>query len=401
MKKATLLAVACAIAVGAQSLAAQEPNEGVTYVSDPSQGVLVNRTRDNWFITAEGGANVYFSAKGQHMDLKDRIAPNAGLYVGKWFSPVFGARIGASWMQLKGVATSPYYVGVTEGTPSVDGAYYKVKTNEIGPMVDLMANLTNWFCGYKPNRVYNSIVYIGGGAYFTLNTDGDNLKTTVQAMRAGWINSFNVSKQVALSLDIRWTGLGGIQNEGAANWHKNYSDLSASIGVTYLFKNREWVAPVVPVCPEPQDCSEVQVQLTRANDKVDQLEYALRQSLNRPVETSTTVACDAPVATVYYPIGVSRLSRENQRVIQAVAAQMNSESYRDKNFVLTGWADNYTGTEAVNTRLRAQRAEGVRNLLVRNGVDASRLSIVENNGNRMGEGDQYVALDRAVTIEVR
>ena len=72
------------------------------------------------------------------------------------------------------------------------------------------------------------------------------------------------------------------------------------------------------------------------------------------------VVNEGPLATVYYTIGVSRLSRENQRVVKAVAAQMNSDKYANTNFVLTGWADNYTGTEAINARLRAKRAEGVR-----------------------------------------
>ena len=32
--------------------------------------------------------------------------------------------------------------------------FYKQRTQEIGPVFDLMVNLTNWWCGYKPNRVY-------------------------------------------------------------------------------------------------------------------------------------------------------------------------------------------------------------------------------------------------------
>ena len=43
MKKATLLAFAFAMFAGAQSIVAQEPAENVQYVSDPSQGVLLNR----------------------------------------------------------------------------------------------------------------------------------------------------------------------------------------------------------------------------------------------------------------------------------------------------------------------------------------------------------------------
>ena len=396
MKKATLFAAACALFVGAQSLAAQEPNEGVTYVSDPTQGVLLNRMQDNWFITAEGGANINFGHRAIHRDLSDRFAPAAGLYAGKWFSPVFGGRFGVSWMTLKGLADGPEYLGTLTNEYRPDG-FYKTKTNEIGPVFDLMINLTNWWCGYKPNRVYNATVYVGAGAYFSLNEDWKNLEDCVPTLRAGIINSFNVSKQVALSLDIRWSGIDGIQNVGGKNWNEDYSNVSAFLGVTYKFKNREWAAPIVPVYPEPENCDALREKLNQANERIDQLERSLRECLNRPVET--TVVNNGPLATVYYPIGVSRLSRENQRVVKAVASQMNSDAFAGKNFVLTGWADNYTGTDAINVRLRAKRVEGVKNLLVRNGVAENRLSIAENNGNRIDGGREFVALDRAVTIE--
>ena len=399
MKKATLLAFAFAMFAGAQSIVAQEPAENVQYVSDPSQGVLLNRMQDNWFITAEGGANIYFSHKSIHRDLSDRFSPAASIYAGKWFTPVFGARAGVTWMQLKGLADGPGYIGTLKYDYRPDG-FYKQRTQEIGPVFDLMVNLTNWWCGYKPNRVYNASVYVGAGALWTIShQDGSwkNAHNILLTLRAGLINTFNVSKQVALSLDIRWTGIDGLQNVSARNWNEKYSDLSAFIGVTYKFKNREWNAPVVPVYPEPENCEPIRARLAAANERIDELERALRDCLNRPVET--TVVNEGPLATVYYTIGVSRLSRENLRVVKAVAAQMNSDKYANTNFVLTGWADNYTGTEAINARLRAKRAEGVKDLLVRSGVDASRLSVAENSGNRMGEGDQFVALDRAVTIE--
>lgn len=397
MKKATFFACACALLMG-QSLMAQNNAQEVTYVEDPTQGVLVNKFSNNWFITVDGGAGVYFSSFDDHRKFTDRFAPAADIYVGKWFSPIIGLRLGASWMQNKGLSNGPV-AGSLLDEYRPDG-YYKTLYNQVGPAADVMINLTNWWCGYKPNRVYNASVYVGAGALWTIShQDGSwkNAHNILLNLRAGLINTFNVSKQVALSLDIRWTGIDGLQNVSARNWNEKYSDLSAFIGVTYKFKNREWNAPVVPVYPEPENCEPIRARLAAANERIDELERALRDCLNRPVET--TVVNEGPLATVYYTIGVSRLSRENQRVVKAVAAQMNSDKYANTNFVLTGWADNYTGTEAINARLRAKRAEGVKDLLVRSGVDASRLSVAENSGNRMGEGDQFVALDRAVTIE--
>lgn len=401
MKKAKLFAIACALLMGAQGLAAQEPAEGVTYVSDPSQGVLLNRTRDNWFITAEGGVNVLFNDNASVRKFGDRIAPSAGLYAGKWFSPVFGGRFGVNWMTNKGVTPSALAEGALVGEYRPDG-FYKAKYNEVGPMFDLMINLTNWWCGYRPGRVYNASFYVGGGAYFTFTKqDGDwkSAHDCLPALRAGLLNSFNVSKQVAINLDLRWNFMAGCPNQPSAgmNWSQDNNVASVLLGVTYKFKKREWDAPVVPVCPEPENCDALRARLAAADARIAELERALNDCLNRPVET---VACDkAPIATVYYPIGVSRLSRENKRVVKAIAAVMNSESCSDKNYTLTGWADNYTGTDAINDRLRNARANNVKNALVANGVNADRLEVAVNNGNRMGEGDQFVALDRAVTIE--
>ena len=64
-----------------------------------------------------------------------------------------------------------------------------------------------------------------------------------------------------------------------------------------------------------------------------------------------------------------------------------------------GYADNYTGSAAVNDRLRKARAAGVERALLRNGVKASQLDVTTNDANLYGEGKEYVSLDRAVTIK--
>lgn len=73
MKKITLLAAACALFF-APAAVAQEAQE-VQYVEDATQGYLMNSFKDNWFITAQGGVNVYFSRHDVVRDLKDRFAP--------------------------------------------------------------------------------------------------------------------------------------------------------------------------------------------------------------------------------------------------------------------------------------------------------------------------------------
>ena len=398
MKKITLLASLCAMFV-APSLFAQEAQE-IQYVEDASQGYLMNSFKDNWFITAEGGVNVYFSKFDAHRKFQDRFAPNAGLYVGKWFTPVWGARIGVDFLSNKGLGDkNAKDILLDKGL--VDG-YYKTRHNHIGPAFDVMANLTNLFCGYKPSRIYNFVLYAGAGGYWTMAKEYTNGKDNgykdsgdkVLTFRAGFINSFNVSKQVQLSLDLRASAIDGIPDYSGGQ-NRTYLDVQAYLGLTYLFNQREWKHPVVPVCPPAENCDALRARLAAADARIADLEQQLRDCLNRPVEVKEVEA--APLATIYYPIGRYNLTREDRNVLGAIAEVMKSNT--DKHYVLTGWADNYTGSDKVNIRLRHNRVNGVYNNLVKNGVAASQLTATTNNGNLCDLGEKYVALDRAVTIE--
>lgn len=400
MKKITLLASLCALFMAPQ-LVAQEAQE-VQYVEDPSQGVLVNDFKSNWFITLQGGANMYFSSADKSRDVLDRFAPAANIYVGKWFTPVWGARLGIDWLSIKGMGD----YGVAGFLPNEHrtNGYYKTRLQHIGPSLDLMVNLTNLFCGYKPNRVYNLSAYAGGGGYFTLardidargEADGWTGSDKVLHWRLGLINSFNVSKKVALQLDLRASAIDGVFDR-ANTENRTYFDLQAYLGVTFLLGKQDWKAPIVPVCPPAENCDAYRARLAAADARIADLEQQLRDCLNRPVETKE-VESNAPLATIYYPIGVSRLTREDNNVLGAIAEVMKSNP--NTNYVLTGWADNYTGTDAFNKQLRQKRVQGVYNRLVKNGVPESQLTATTNDGSLCGDlGEKYVSLDRAVTIE--
>lgn len=404
MKKIILIASACALFL-AQPLMAQETTELPTR-EDPAQGYLINSFKDNWFITAQGGVNVNLSTHDSGRDLKDRFAPSASLYVGKWFTPVWGARLGVDWMKLKGLGAE----GATGYLPHehMTNGYYKTSNMAVGPVFDVMANLTNLFCGYKPGRVYNFVFYVGAGGYWTLARDLDKngwadgwySADKVLTFRGGIINSFNVSKQVQLFLDLRATAYDG-PNEAFVEVGGNRTnfDLTAFLGLTYLFNQRDWKAPVVPVPAPAQNCDAITARLAAADSRVNELENSLRECLNRPAVVKE-VEADAPLATIYYPINVYRISREDGNVLNAIANVMKANP--NTKYVLTGWADNYTGTPEYNETLRHNRVNGVYDRLIKLGVPAEQLEATINNGTLCKFGDvddKYVSLDRAVTIE--
>lgn len=402
MKK-SLIALACALFMG-QGMVAQSSQE-VTYVEDPSQGYLFNQFKDNWFVTGEGGIGIFFSPNDSYRDWKDRWEPSASLYVGKWFSPIIGLRAGVNWLKVKGLSDVKG-VGDLYDEPMVEGKY-KQKFVHIGPVFDAMINVTNWWCGYHPGRKYNFTVYGGVGCYWTLarqydannkSTSYKDAKDRILAARAGIINSFNVSKQVQLSLDVRFTALDNHRDEKGGDWNKTAYDLQAYLGVTYLFNKREWNAPIIPVCPEPENCDALRARLQAADARIADLEAQLQACLDRPVEVVEEAAAPAPLATIYFPINVSKLTKEDVRVVQACAEVMKANP--DTKYVVTGWADNYTGNDRINVNLRKNRAASVEKQLLKSGVPAAQFETTINNGNLVDMGEKFVALDRATTIQV-
>ena len=422
MKKITLLACACALFL-APAVNAQE----VQYVEDPAQGYIFNRMQDNWFIQATGGVGVMMSYKDANMKLGKRfLAPKANLFIGKWFSPLLGVRIGGHFEQMKGATDNMNAIGVrTDMADQMkDGANVRLgqKFNRIGVTGDVLFNLTNWICGYKPGRFYNAVLYAGASTswnFYNDKADGtgswkykgaNNGKEGTHdrnfALQAGLLNSFALGKHVDLLLDLRFDM---VQEhvDGAGQGHKTWIEYpSAMLGLAYKFGKTEWNAPVVPICPQVKDNSAeldaLRNKLNQANAKIRDLENQLNECLkkkNQPVAPQnnlTAASKEAPLATIYYPRGKSYITPVQMEIVNAVSEVMKQEN---DNYILTGWADNYTGNDEINIKLRHDRVNGVKKTLEDKGIDGGRLQTETNNGNLVDYGPQSAPLGRAVTIQ--
>ncbi len=391
MKKITLIALFCALFM-APSVNAQE----VTYVEDPAQGYLMNRFQDNWFITAEGGAGMMFSSGDKELKFGKRITPTFNVAFGKWFSPIIGLRAGVQMYKEKG-ATLANGLGIT--STAVKNNYFEQKFWSVGPAVDVLVNVTNWWCGYHPGRVYNAIVYGGASTHWTMAKDAsDKWKNNGVnlGVQAGLLNTFAVSPQVDLLLDLR-ANLDQNRPDGSRRKVSVFGQVMA--GITYKFKKREWNAPTVPVCPEYKytdaEGDALVARLQAADAKIASLEQQLKACLNRPAAKATVASVDAPLATIYFPIGVSKVSREGSMIAKAAANAMKESNEK---YVVTGYADNYTGGTKINDSLRKARANNIAKILKKAGVASDNLEVTTNNDNLTTFGAKSAPMDRAVTI---
>lgn len=127
--------------------------------------------KSHWFLTVQGGAQ-YTLGEAKFNKL---ISPNVQLGLGYQFSPVFGMRLQANGWQSKGAWDG--HRTVKGNTPFT--ADYKYKY--VAPGLDFMFNLSNLFCGWNPDRVFNVTLFLGGGANIAFDNDEvNNIASVVQ-----------------------------------------------------------------------------------------------------------------------------------------------------------------------------------------------------------------------------
>ena len=136
-----------------------------------------NRFGDNWFVGVGAGVNSWL---GKGVDGKAGVATD--IYVGKWFTPSIGARVGWAGLKNKVVAN--------DGFTACDGTF---NCNTIH--AELLWNLSNAFSGYKETRTWNVIAY-PSFAYMRARSNSE------YGAGLGVINSFRVSNRVNINLDL-------------------------------------------------------------------------------------------------------------------------------------------------------------------------------------------------------
>ena len=426
MKKIALFALLCAAYLVSNFASAQE----VTYVEDPSQGYLLNRMRDNWFIDAEGGVGLFMSPYDAHADFGRRLGAKVNLHIGKWFSPLLGLRFGGDFEQLKGATWNGNYAALGyRNWPKIYNEYYDngnlkasyVPThfNDVGVTGDVLFNVTNWLCAYKPYRFYNAIFYVGADANWVYARDGerpisdgpwkygandDPEHSRNYSVHAGLLNSFAITKKIDVLLDLRFDFLQE-HADGAGMGYRTWNEYpSIMIGMSYKLGKSEWNAPVTAVCPEYKyndaEGDALAADLANAKRKIADLENQMRDCLENkrmaPTAERLVESGEMPLATVYFPINRTEVLGVQRNVVDAVAEVMKNEN---RNYLLTGWADNYTGNDQINVRLRKGRVATVKNELVKKGIAESRLETQINNGELTDYGPKCASLDRAVTIQ--
>uniref|UniRef100_UPI004025A94D OmpA family protein n=1 Tax=Segatella hominis TaxID=2518605 RepID=UPI004025A94D len=312
------------------------------------------------FLDLQGGAQ-YTLGEAKFGDL---ISPNVQLGIGYQFSPVFGMRLQANGWQSKGGWNG--YKATKDGTPYT--ADYKFKY--VAPGLDFMFNLSNLFCGWNPNRVFNVAAFVGGGANFAWGNDevneiAANIKdqhnylleylwdgTKVRPFgRAGIDLEFKVSKSVSIMLEGNANITSDKYNSkkaGNADWYFNaLAGLRINLGKSHTKTEPVKEAPVPVqeyVKPEPKPQPKVEEK------KVEEIRR-----------------------DVFFVINSNKIASNEESKIKEVVDFLNANP--EAKVVVTGYADAGTGNDRINDAISAKRAAAVvKALKEKYGIEESRIT---------------------------
>lgn len=399
MKKFLLTVAAVLAAAGAfaqevrQEVIAESASESVT--------ALKLDSRSNWFISLGAGPQVFFGDHDRQAKFGDRIAPALDLSFGKWFSPSIGVRLMWSGLQGRG-ATQTWgdrNGGVYSTGKEVPGKWTheygflaKSKFNFFTLHADVMFDLCNIIGGYKADRKFGFAPYIGvGWGHVTSAPHQDAIVGNL-----GLYGMWHVSKAFDINLDLRGTlmpdGFDG--QEGRRSMDGN---LGLTVGVAYRFAPRGWstvstrvVEKVVYDNDAVNELRQQVAQLIAANEKLEKEKAG-------HVVTHKTVSEVNGNYLIYFPINVSALSNADRAQMEMVA-KMIKESDPQTGFSIVGYADKSTGNPEINMTLSRERAQSVREYLVKEyGIPADRLEVSWKGG----VGNMFLddpALSRVVII---
>lgn len=395
MKKILLFAVA--LFVSAASFA-QESNLDAS--GNIQRGPYeTNAFKDNWFVDFGGGIQWTTT----NFKISDGVGWAGNINVGKWFTPEYGARIGARF------GTSPWEADPNTPVLDVNGfQFWKA---------DVLWNWSSFFKGYSDSRKFDFVPFVGFGLVLAYSSDTDNfLKGNKEfGFEAGVLLNYALGRNFALNLELS----SQLNKEKAFAINPNHNSgripfigfPTVTFGGIYKFERADWTrksstiaAYTAAVAAAEAAASQAQADAAAvkavAATKQDQAQREVAQ-VKEELAVAQSQASDygdlfeEPIIA-YFQIGKSTLTVTEKEHVKYIAKNLISRG-ENITFTLSGNADSKTGSARRNKQLSKERADYVYKLMTEElGIDGSRFVVRANGGNDIFDTPE---LNRAVIIE--
>ena len=327
-------------------------------VSVNAQTVTESKTFDNFYIGINGSAQVKTTGESWMNNLNS----NAGLRIGRWFTPVFG---------LAAEGNVYFNDHCKHYMPQSKTVARYMNVGLIGTV-----NLSNWFAGYKGEpRLFEVVPVYGFGWGHTFGTDENY---NVLTSKAGIDFTFNLGKakawQVYVEPSMNWS-LNGYGYEGVA-YNINKSAFQLNAGIVYKFKNSNGSHNFTIAQLRDQneidglnsqinslrsDLNDKDAQLSAKDKQIKDLQNALDECNKKPKYVKPATATNLQ-PTVLFRQGKAVVDKSQMPNIELIAQYM--KNHPEAKVEIKGYASP-EGNKDFNQALSQKRADAVKNVLVK------------------------------------
>lgn len=364
----------------------------------PSQG---------WYIGVEGGMPFGFSTFSSFGHDKTHLGWAAGLYGGYRFNSIFSAELSAKygemnlsaqdccvernyWLGSDGVL---YKAGVL-GMDSWEYANLKshVRMGQYGARVNI--NLLGLFPQTADSRwdlAVSPHIYA-----VTTKADIQTIADDAKVMKGStnWHLGYGADLQVGyqltsclkLGIYSGLTRLTGERMDGMPeHLHKNNFvwESGVRLGINLSKKKNKIVeTPSVPQKEVLQQ--EVLQQGPTSSEEVNQKE-TVDKAETKVAEQDIKESAKVTFPVIYFTFNSIDIQQNEDTKLNAILKTLKENP--NMKVTVTGWSDT-KGSVAVNKRISRQRAEAVKTWLVKNGIEASRITAIGNGSDDTQDADK-------------
>lgn len=364
-----------------------------------------------WYVGVEGGMPFGFSTFSSFGHDKTHLGWAAGLYGGYRFNPIFSAELSAKygevnmsaqdcciernyWLGSDGVR---YKAGVL-GMDSWEYANLKshVRMGRYGARVNVnLLGLFHKTANSRWNLAVSPHIYA-----VTTKADIRTIADDAKVMKgsANWHLGYGADLQVGyqltscLKLGI-YSGLTRLTGERMdampEHLHKNNFVWESGIrlGISFAKAKKKNVAVETTPIAEPEvRTTEPEVQQQVTTHQADHLQHeTAEKAATRVGEQEVVEQPKATFPVVYFAFNSIGIKQSDLSKLKGILRTLKENP--NMKVTVTGWCDT-KGSVAVNKRISRQRAEAVKTWLVKNGIEASRITAIGNGSDDSQDADK-------------